>query len=250
MNIRLSNLNHRYIQIRSPSLLAIENLDLEIQSGEFAALIGPSGCGKSTILRILAGLMEASSGEVWLDDLAPAQATSQKQVSWMAQKPALLPWHTIYTNVALAQKINPQNSRSLMTPDELLDLVQLSDFANAHPFTLSGGMQQRVALARTLALGASVWLMDEPFTALDELTREDLTWEVLRLWQRFRPTVIWVTHSISEAVRMADRVLVMSPRPGRIHTRQPIPLSRPRDDTSGEFQDLVRSIRDDLAVKE
>jgi NitT/TauT family transport system ATP-binding protein len=136
-----------------------------------------------------------------------------------------------------------------MTPAELLDLVQLSDFSSSHPFMLSGGMQQRVALARTLALGASVWLMDEPFTALDERTREDLTWEVLRLWQRFQPTVIWVTHSISEAVRMADRVLIMSPRPGRIHAEQTIPLSHPRDDTSIEFQDLVRSVREDLAVR-
>ena len=249
MNIRLANLNHRYFQAKSQSLLAIENVDLEIQSGEFAALIGPSGCGKSTLLRILAGLVDASSGEVFLDDLTPTQATSQKQVSWMAQKPALLPWHTVYANVALAQKINPQNSRSLMTPEELLDLVRLKDFSTAHPFTLSGGMQQRVALARTLALGASVWLMDEPFTALDELTREDLTWEVLRLWQQFQPTVIWVTHSISEAVRMADRVLIMTPRPGQIRARQTIPLSRPRDDTSGEFQDLVRSIREDMAVR-
>jgi NitT/TauT family transport system ATP-binding protein len=249
MNIRLANLNHRYHQGRSRSLLAIENVNLVIPSGEFAALIGPSGCGKSTLLRLLAGLVEASSGEVWLDDLTPSLATSQKQVSWMAQKPALLPWHTVHANVALAQKVNPQNSRSLMTPTELLDLVQLSDFSSAHPFMLSGGMQQRVALARTLALGASVWLMDEPFTALDELTREDLTWEVLRLWQRFQTTVIWVTHSISEAVRMADRVLIMSPRPGQIHAEQTIPLSRPRDDTSVEFQDLVRSIREDLAVR-
>lgn len=249
MNIRLANLNHRYLQAKSQPLLAIENVDLEIQSGDFTALIGPSGCGKSTLLRVLAGLVEASSGEVWLDNLTPAQATAQKQISWMAQKPALLPWHTVRTNVALAQKINPQNSRSLMTPEELLDLVHLRDFSCSHPFTLSGGMQQRTALARTLALGASVWLMDEPFTALDELTREDLTREVLRLWQRFRPTVLWVTHSISEAVRMADRVLIMSPRPGRIHTRQTIALSRPRDDTSGEFQDLVRSIRADLAAR-
>jgi NitT/TauT family transport system ATP-binding protein len=249
MNIRLANLNHRYLQAKSQPLLAIENVNLEIQSGDFTALIGPSGCGKSTLLRILAGLVEASSGEVRLDNLTPAQATAQKQISWMAQKPALLPWYTVRTNVALAQKINPQNSRSLMTPEELLDLVHLRDFSSSHPFTLSGGMQQRTALARTLALGASVWLMDEPFTALDELTREDLTREVLRLWQRFRPTVLWVTHSISEAVRMADRVLIMSPRPGRIHTRQTIALSRPRDDTSVEFQDLVRSIRADLAAR-
>lgn len=248
MKILISNLIHQYRHPMADPLLAVEKVNLEIQRGEFVALIGPSGCGKSTLLRILAGLVEPSSGEVSLDGLAPDQAASQKQVSWMAQKPALLPWRTVQANVALAQKINPQNSRSLMSPNELLDLVQLGDFSSSHPFTLSGGMQQRVALARTLALGASVWLMDEPFTALDELTREDLTREVLHLWQRFRPTVVWVTHSISEAVRMADRVLIMTPRPGQIHAQQAIGLSRPRDDTAGAFQDLVRSIRDDLAV--
>lgn len=249
MNIIVSNLYHQYCQPRADPLLAIENVNLEIPAGEFAALIGPSGCGKSTLLRILASLVEASSGEVRLDGLTPSQATSQKQVSWMAQKPALLPWRTAHANVALAQSINPQNSRSLMTPNELLDMVRLEDFSCSYPFTLSGGMQQRVALARTLALGASVWLMDEPFTALDELTREGLTWEVLRLWRRFQPTVIWVTHSISEAVRMADRVLVMSPRPGKIRVRQVNKLPRPRDDTAQTFQDLVRSIRSDLAVR-
>jgi NitT/TauT family transport system ATP-binding protein len=249
MKIHISNLIHSYRGSRSAPLLAIEKVNLEVRKGEFVALIGPSGCGKSTLLRILAGLEEPSSGEVSLDGLTPIQAASKKQVSWMAQKPALLPWRTVQANVALAQSINPQNSRSLMAPDELLDLVKLGDFSSSHPFTLSGGMQQRVALARTLALGASVWLMDEPFTALDELTREGLTREVLRLWKQFRPTVIWVTHSISEAVRMADRVLIMSPRPGQIHTQQSIGLSRPRDETDGAFQDLVRSIRDDLAVR-
>ena len=248
MNISIADLNHEYKQPKSDTLLAIENVNLEIQTGEFVALIGRSGCGKSTLLRILAGLMEASSGIASLGGLTPTQATSQKLISWMAQKPALLPWRTVQANVAIAQSINPQNSRSLMTPHELLDLVRLGDFSTAHPFSLSGGMQQRVALARTLALGASVWLMDEPFTALDELTRESLTWEVLSLWRRFRPTVLWVTHSIAEAVRMADRVVVMSSRPGKIHAQQSIDLPRPRDETVQEFQNLVRSIRDDLAV--
>jgi NitT/TauT family transport system ATP-binding protein len=248
MNISIADLNHEYKQPKSDNLLAIENVNLAIQAGEFVALIGRSGCGKSTLLRILAGLMEASSGMVSLGGLSPTQATSQKSISWMAQKPALLPWRTVQANVAIAQSINPQNSRSLMTPGELLDLVRLGDFSAAHPFSLSGGMQQRVALARTLALGASVWLMDEPFTALDELTRESLTWEVLSLWHRFRPTVLWVTHSIAEAVRMADRVVIMSPRPGNIHAQQVIDLPRPRDETVQEFQNLVRSIREDLAV--
>lgn len=249
MKVQVHNLHHTYTNPTAEPALALEDITLEIRTGEFIALIGPSGCGKSTLLRILAGLLNPSSGEVDLGGLTPSQATAMKQISWMAQKPALLPWRTVNANVALAQKINPQNSRSLMAPDELLELVRLGDYSGHHPFTLSGGMQQRVALARTLALGAAVWLMDEPFTSLDELTRESLTWEVLRLWEHFRPTVIWVTHSIPEAVRMAERVLIMSPAPGRIQAQREIALPYPREETAPAFQDLVRSVRDALAVR-
>ena len=140
MRIQVSNLTHRYKIPKGDLLLALDDVSLEIQSGEFVALIGQSGCGKSTLLRILASLVEASSGVVSLDGLSPIQAASQKQVSWMAQKPALLPWRTVYANVALAQNINPQNSRTLMTPEKLLNLVGLDDFSSSHPFTLSGGM--------------------------------------------------------------------------------------------------------------
>jgi NitT/TauT family transport system ATP-binding protein len=249
MNISISTLSHTYPQPKRDALQALEAISIEIQSGEFIALIGPSGCGKSTLLRILAGLLIPSEGKVSLGGMTPSQATAQKQISWMAQKPALLPWRTAYANIAMAQRINPQNTRLQLSPHELLDLVKLGDFKFAHPFTLSGGMQQRVALARSLASGAAIWLMDEPFTALDELTRENLTLEVLALWQRFRTTVLWVTHSIQEAVRLADRVLVMSPRPGRIHTRLVVPLPRPRDDTTSEFQEVVRRLREELALK-
>lgn len=249
MKVQVHNLHHTYPNPTGKPALALEDITLELQSGGFVALIGPSGCGKSTLLRILAGLLIPSIGEVDLGGLTPSRATSLKQVSWMAQKPALLPWRTVHDNVALAQKVNPQKSRSLMAPDDLLELVRLGDYSGHYPFTLSGGMQQRVALARSLALGASVWLMDEPFTSLDELTRESLTREVLRLWERFRPTVVWVTHSISEAVRMAERVWIMSPAPGHIQAQREIALPYPREETSPAFQDLVRSVRDALAVK-
>jgi NitT/TauT family transport system ATP-binding protein len=249
MNVRLSSLSHTYTQRKGHSLLALREIDLEIRGGEFVALIGPSGCGKSTLLRILAGLLIPEQGLVSLGDMPLQASIVRKQVAWMAQRPALLPWRTVSANVSLAQQINAQNGRPQLSLEELLELVQLEDFAHAYPFTLSGGMQQRAALARTLALGAATWLMDEPFTALDELTRESLTEEVLHLWQRFRPTVLWVTHSIQEAVRVADRVLVMTPRPGHIRATHVIPLSRPRDDTSAPFQDLVRAIRLDLASK-
>jgi NitT/TauT family transport system ATP-binding protein len=248
MNVSISNLDHTYTQPKKSTLHALKNINLEIQSGQFVALIGPSGCGKSTLLRILAGLVTASQGDIRLGNLMPSKATACKQVSWMAQNPALLPWHTVYANVAMAQRINPQNSRVLMSPEELLNLVKLNDFSKAYPFTLSGGMQQRVVLARTLASGAAIWLMDEPFSALDELTREALALEVLNLWGRFQTTILWVTHLIQEAVRLADRVLVMSPRPGEIRTQIQISLPRPRDDTSAAFQQVVRKVRENLSL--
>jgi NitT/TauT family transport system ATP-binding protein len=249
MDISISALSHAYAQPKKVSLLALKDISLEIQSGKFITLIGPSGCGKSTLLRILAGLLTPSEGVISLGGLTPHEATAQKQISWMAQKPALLPWRSVYANIALAQRINPCNSRPTISPQELLDLVNLEDFKTAHPFTLSGGMQQRVALARSLASGAAIWLMDEPFTALDELTRERLTLEMLNLWQRFRTTVLWVTHSIQEAVLLADRVLVMSPRPGHIHAQLDLSLSRPRDATTIEFQGVVRRLREELALR-
>lgn len=248
MSITVQNLSHTF-NTRSAPLQALREVNLYVDDGEFVALIGPSGCGKSTLLRLLASLLHPTEGRIDMDGLSPDQMAATKRIGWMAQNPALLPWRTVRANIALAQRINPQPDRVTHSPDELLALVDLSDFAEAYPFTLSGGMQQRVALARSLALGAEVWLMDEPFASLDELTREELTVEVLTLWHTFRPTVLWVTHHIHEAVRLADRVLVMSPRPGRIHAEVPIPLPRPRDDTASEFQHLVRVLRDALGMK-
>lgn len=246
MSIVVRHLNHVFAGPSAP-LQALRDVQLQVADGEFVALIGPSGCGKSTLLRVLASLLSPTAGEVRINGHAPDEMVAAKRIAWMAQSPALLPWRTVRANVALAQRINPQPGRRVLSPDELLALVGLEDFAEAYPFTLSGGMQQRVALARTLALGADVWLMDEPFAALDELTREELTEEVLRLWQTFHPTVLWVTHHIYEAVRMADRVLVMSARPGHIRTELAIELPRPRDETTPEFTQLVRALREALA---
>lgn len=251
MKISVSSLHYNFHQEKSEPLLALSDINFEVSSGEFVAIVGPSGCGKSTLLRILAGLLNATQGDVFIGEMSPAHATAHKQIAWMAQNPALLPWLTAYANVAMAQKINPRHDRpdTLLSPHELLDLVNLGDFKQAFPFTLSGGMQQRVVLARTLASGAALWLMDEPFTSLDELTREALALDVLDLWQRFQTTVLWVTHSIHEAVRLADRVIVMSPRPGKIRMQYKIPLPRPRDDTSVEFQEHVRTLREGLSQR-
>jgi len=250
MIIDLQDLNHTYRTRGGKSVEALKGIRAEIQTEEIIAIIGPSGCGKSTLLRILAGLLEPTHGEVFLDGDPPTRARSEKQIGWLAQNPALLPWRTVRSNVALVQGINPQNDRPILSTDELLTLVGLRDFADAYPFTLSGGMQQRVALARTLALGASIWLMDEPFAALDELTREALTLEMLALWKRFHPTVIWVTHHIYEAVRLADRVLVMTPRPGRIADEVPVPMPRPRTETRDEFQRTIARLRASLGLNQ
>jgi len=247
MQIKVRSLSHKYSQ-RKGYLKAIQNIDLDIQEGEFVALLGPSGCGKSTLLRILSGLLEPTSGTVLLEEQPPQKLVAAKRVGWLAQNPALLPWKTVQANITLAQQINPQNHRSQLPTRDLLELVNLTDFAEAYPFALSGGMQQRVALARTLALGANLWLMDEPFAALDELTRENLTAELLHLWRQFRPTVVWVTHHIYEAVRLADRVLVMTPRPGEIAAEVAIDQSRPRDESRPGFQAIVIDLRQKLQV--
>ena len=239
MNITIRGLSHQF-KVNGRLLPVLRDINLNIAAGEFVALVGPSGCGKSTLLRILAHLLTPTSGLVDIGGADPATAVAHKRIAWMAQNPALLPWYTTHDNIALVQRINGTNHH---TPADLLALVGLSDFADAHPFTLSGGMQQRLALARILAQQAAVWLMDEPFAALDELTRERLTGELLALWQQQRPTVLWVTHHITEAARLAERVLVLSPRPTAVLADVPIPLPRPRDDTTAEFQAVVRAIR-------
>jgi NitT/TauT family transport system ATP-binding protein len=246
MQITVRSLNHKYPQRKGAPLQAIQDIDLDISEGEFIALIGTSGCGKSTLLRILSGLLTPTGGTVKLGCQLPREQVVAKRVGWLAQNPALLPWKTVRENIALAQQINPQKHRALLPSEDLIELVGLPEFTEAYPFTLSGGMQQRVALARTLALGADIWLMDEPFAALDELTRETLTAELLAIWQRFRPTVVWVTHHIYEAARLADRVLVMTSRPGQIAARIPINLARPRDESQPAFHAVIAAIRSNL----
>ncbi len=238
LDIRVRGLSHRY-----SSTHALQNVNLHIQPGEFVSLVGVSGCGKSTLMRLIAGLQTPTQGSIWLEGQPPEAARAAKQIGWMAQQAALLPWRTVRENVQLAQKINPQPGLDTPTPADLLKMVRLTEFAAAYPLTLSGGMQQRAALARTLATGAAVWLMDEPFAALDELTRELLAGELLTLWQQFQPTVLWITHNLHEAIRLSDRVVVLTPRPGTIAGELTVPKSRPRDDTSMEFQELLRQAR-------
>lgn len=243
MDVIVEHLNHTFNH-HTPGIQALNDLTFQIASGEFVAVIGANGCGKSTLLRLFANLLEPTEGHICLNGQTPAQMTAEHRIIWMAQNPALLPWFTARENILMARRFTPPAKQNSSTVDELLEMVDLSDFASAYPNTLSGGMQQRLALARALAINADLWLMDEPFASLDELTRERLTLELVEIWERRRPTVLWVTHHIPEAVRLSDRVLVMTPRPGRIHAEIPVALPRPREDTSLEFQALVKKLKE------
>lgn len=226
------------------SLSALSAITLDIASGEFICLIGPSGCGKSTLLRMIVDQLVPTQGVITVNGSAPSVIRHQKGIAWMAQNPALLPWKTVRENIQLPQSVNPKFNHATPSYEDLLRIVDLIDFEQSYPGTLSGGMQQRVALARTLAIGASLWLMDEPFAALDEFTRESLANEVLNLWSAFNPTIIWVTHSIIEAVKMADRVIVMTHRPGQIKADVPIRHPRPREIAYPYFISQVQQLRE------
>ena len=212
---------------------ALERFDLAVDPGQFVTLIGPSGCGKSTALRLVAGLTEADEGRVEVGGGPPRAAQSGRQLGFVPQSPSLLPWRTVRSNARLLSESGRRSGRSgrdLPTTevDALLEEVGLGEFLDAYPHELSGGMQQRVALVRAFALDAPLFLMDEPFAALDEITRSEMRYLLLRLCEGRDATVVFVTHSIAEAVMLSDRVLVMTGRPGRIELDEPIPLSRPR----------------------
>lgn len=212
----------------NPTVVALEPLDLVLEPGSVTALVGPSGCGKSTLLRIIAGLEDPDpGGEVRIDGDDPLTMRRRGQVAIAFQDPSLLPWRTTASNVALAQRLAglPVDHRRVY---ELLEMVGLSGFEKARPAELSGGMRQRVAIARCLITQPRLLLLDEPFGAVDELTRRRLNIELPPLWSAEMTTTLLVTHSISEAVLLADRVLVMSARPGRFIRDLSIDLGRPR----------------------
>ncbi len=215
---------------RGETVIALEDVSLSIPKGSFTAIIGPSGCGKSTLLRLIADILAPSSGKITIGGSPPAEARRDHAIGFVFQQPTLLPWRNIRQNVALPLDVVGRTShrRSDRTPDQLLELVGLGKFARSLPAELSGGMQQRAAIARALVLQPDVLLLDEPFGALDEITRQKMNLELLRIWTECRTTALLVTHSIAEAVFMSDEVVVMSPRPGRITARIAIPLPRPR----------------------
>jgi NitT/TauT family transport system ATP-binding protein len=237
---------------------ALDDVHLTVPPGRFVSLIGPSGCGKSTLLRLVAGLEQPDAGEAFVHGVTPAQACAAKLIGLVPQSPALLPWLSVLRNVTLPQKINRgaagrreriaafAERRTAPDMKELLVKAGLGDALHKLPAQLSGGMRQRAAIVRAFGLQPDVLVMDEPFSALDEFTRESLQDQLLDLWEELRTTVLFVTHSVSEAVRLSDTVVVMAPNPGRIVESIDIDLPRPRGERLfgerrfHEYEDLVR----------
>jgi NitT/TauT family transport system ATP-binding protein len=219
----------RTFDVDGQPIVALDDVSLDVRPGEFVALIGPSGCGKSTLLRLIAGLIEPSEGRVCVDGSSPAAAQQRRLFGMVFQDPVLLPWRNVLDNVRLPLDVVDRAARrDAENPRELLELVGLGKFGRARVWQLSGGMRQRVAIARALLLRPRILLLDEPFGALDEITRQQMNVELLRIWAERRTTAVLVTHSVAEAVFLADRVIVLSPRPGRIASQQCIPFDRPR----------------------
>ncbi|HSJ84723.1 MAG TPA: ABC transporter ATP-binding protein [Acidimicrobiia bacterium] len=229
---------------------ALRGIDLDIASGDFVSLIGPSGCGKSTLLRLIGDLVSPTVGSLTVNGKEPGRARLDRDYGIVFQSATLLDWRTVEKNVELPLEImdfSPEERPARAR--EMLDLVQLGGFAEHYPWQLSGGMQQRVAIARALAFRPSLLLMDEPFGALDEMTRELMQQEVLRLWEETDTSIVFVTHSIPEAVFLSTRVVVMSPRPGRISREIAVDLPRRRDDDTREsarYFELITEVREAL----
>jgi len=230
--------------------VALQGIDLDIAAGEFISLIGPSGCGKSTLLRIIGDLIDPSTGAVTVNGKRSHQARLDRDYGIVFQHAVLYDWRTVQKNIALPlEMLGWSRQRRAERIREMLELVELTGFENHHPWQLSGGMQQRVSIARALSFSPPLLLMDEPFGALDEMTRERLNMELLRIWEETRSTIVFVTHSIAEAVFLSTRVVVMSARPGRIAELIRIDLPQPRTAAMREdprFFELITDVRESL----
>jgi NitT/TauT family transport system ATP-binding protein len=250
--IQLDRVTQTLTSADGTSVNVLNDVSLTLKKHEFVALIGPSGCGKSTILRLIAGLLTPTSGQV---EIYGVRVTEPRdEIGVVFQKPTLLPWLTVLDNVTFPMKhkygrVDPRETKRAV---ELLELVGLQDFARAQPHELSGGMQQRAAIARSLLHDPDILLMDEPFSALDALTRDEMSFELLRIWTERPKTVVFVTHSIPEAVLLADRIVVMSTRPARVSEVIDVPLDRPRSLetlTDPVFQRLANEIREKVFTR-
>lgn len=243
--IRIEGISKTYRAIDGRTIPALENINVKIAPNEFVCLLGKSGCGKTTLLNMIAGFVLPSAGRIWVGNELVSGPGKGKGVVF--QQFGLFPWLTARKNVEFAcrrRKLAPEDSAKVVR--DLLDLVHLRGFEDKYPYELSGGMQQRVAIARVLALDPKVLLMDEPFGALDEMTRIDMQREILQIWASRRKTVVFVTHSVSEAVLLADRVVVLRSHPGRFKAEYRIELPRPRDPADLGCIRLEREIQNAL----
>ena len=230
--IAIDQLSKTYVSASGAAVHALSRISLDIKPGEFVCVVGPSGCGKSTLLRLLAGLDGYSDGRLLLD--GEAVAGPSRKVGVVFQAANLLPWMTVRDNVRLPLRVGGKHAPAADRIERLLAVTGLGEFGDKYPYELSGGMQQRAGICRAVARDPEILLMDEPFGALDALTRERLNLELQRIWQENRKTILLITHSISEAIFLADRVIVMSARPGRILADLHVPIPRPRT-----FDDIV-----------
>ena len=241
MSSILINNVHKVFKTPGGDVIALKDINLTIQPGEFVCLLGPSGCGKSTLLNAVAGFQPPSSGEIIIDRKTIVAPGPDRGMVF--QEYALFPWMTVGQNIAFGLEIQKKPKAEIdLTVNQLLDLLHLKDFRDRFPKDLSGGMRQRVAIARVLALDSPIMLMDEPFGALDALTRRNLQDELLRIWEKLGKTILFVTHSIEESIYLADRIVVMTYRPGTVKRDQVVDMPRPRDPSSAAFNDLKREL--------
>jgi NitT/TauT family transport system ATP-binding protein len=239
-HIEVSGVN-KVFRTGDREVVALKDIKLSIKQGEFVCLLGPSGCGKSTLLNAVAGFALPSSGTISVEGRTITGPGPERGMVF--QEYALFPWMTVAQNIAFGLEIQKKDKAEInLTVNQLLDMLHLKDFRDRFPKDLSGGMRQRVAIARILALDSPIMLMDEPFGALDALTRRNLQDELLRIWSTLGKTILFVTHSIEESIYLADRIVVMTYRPGTVKRDQYVTLPRPRDPSSAEFNDLKREL--------
>lgn len=247
VEIKVKNLGVTFKDNAGNDVQALTGVNLEIKKGEFVSLLGPSGCGKTTLLRCVADLQEPTEGEIRISGMTPREVRLQQKFGFVFQQPVLFDWRTVKQNIELPLEMMYQTKEQISErSDKMLELVGLKDFKNHYPRQLSGGMQQRVNIARAFGIRPEILLMDEPFSALDEFTKEKLHEDILRIWRKTNKTVLFVTHNIQEAVFLSDRVCVLSPHPGRLSAVVTIDLPRPRTLEMKEtqhFTELVAKVR-------
>lgn len=247
IQIQIQDVSMSFRDNKGDNVLALDHINLDVQKGEFISLVGPSGCGKTTLLRLVADLLEPTSGLVKVAGMTPREVRLQQKFGIVFQKGVLFDWRTVKRNVEMPLEImkwRPEERSA--RADKMLEMVGLTEFAQHYPQQLSGGMQQRVGIARAFAIRPEILLMDEPFSALDEFTKEKLQQDLLRIWGKDKKTVLFVTHNIAEAVYLSDRICVLSPHPGRLSAVVEVDLPRPRTldmrDTV-KFTELVAKVR-------